>query len=124
MSKFPDTMPKVLFQLACFVIAALLSVPLAFFAWMNTGFCGIAGLCLLADLPILFPIAVLLYFASFRWGRTLAWIVAGLALFPLYGSRIAPFVLVMPVLLQLGSFRPFLKRATYLISNFNCSEQF
>jgi hypothetical protein len=105
-------MTGAIFQLTCFILAALISMPLAFFAWMNTGFCGISGLCLLADLPILLPAAVLLCFASIRWGRALAWVTTVLALFTLYGSRIAPFILITPVLLQLGNYRPFLNRAT------------
>jgi hypothetical protein len=99
-------------QLVIFILAALLSLPLAYFAWISTGFCGVKGICLLVDLPLLLPVAVLMCFASFLWGRTLGWIVAVLALIPLHSSGIGPFVALTPVLLQFGDYRPFFRRAT------------
>jgi len=99
-------------QLLLFALAALVTLPLAFLAWMNVGFCGVKGPCFFADLPLLLPIATLLCFASFRWGRALSWILAVLALIALHDSRIFIVVASAPVLLQLGDYRPFWKLAT------------
>lgn len=93
-------------KFVCFILAAILTLPLIWFALMTWGFCGFESWCILVILSGLAPIAIPLCFFSMKIGRVFLWVLAGVTLIAMKGVPVWWLLFFAALLLQIGDFRP------------------